>query len=228
MPDSASMPTDGERRQLVAVKGIRNGLLFSIADDAAFAEVYSELQVTLQGHGRKSGAKGAVCAYVDFGERVLSEEEDLAVRSLFADLGSLSLGGLGGAPDRRGFLPREPYVYKGTVRSGQILEHDGDIVIIGDVNPGAQLIASGDVYVMGYLRGSAHAGARGDEKAIIAATYFDPLQVRIASVLRRSPGALTSPAEMEFAYLDGEQMAVDRMSVLGQYRARLHTTRAVL
>lgn len=228
MPESAGVTTDGEHRHLVTVKGIRNGLLFSIADDVAFAEVLEALQETLQGDGRKSGQKTAVTAYLDFGDRVLDSAEETQIRDLFSDLSSLSLGGLEGAPVPPDERPKEPFVYKGTVRSGQVLEHDGDIMVIGDVNPGAELIASGDVYVMGWLRGSAHAGALGDEKAIVAATYFEPLQVRIAGILRRSPDTPTAPAEMEFAYLDGDQMAVERMAVLGQYRARLRKVRAVL
>jgi septum site-determining protein MinC len=56
-----------------------------------------------------------------------------------------------------------------TLRSGQRIEHDGDVLIIGDVNPDAYVIASGNIIVMGTLRGIAHAGARGDETAVVMA-----------------------------------------------------------
>ncbi|MBX7212461.1 MAG: hypothetical protein K1X39_00475 [Thermoflexales bacterium] len=66
------------------------------------------------------------------------------------------------------------------VRSGQVLRHPGHIVVIGDVNPGAQLIAGGDIIVWGKLQGSAHAGALGDTGAIVGALVMQPSTLRIA------------------------------------------------
>lgn len=68
-----------------------------------------------------------------------------------------------------------------TVRSGQRIECEGDIVVLGDVNPGAELIAGGNIAVMGTLRGLAHAGATGRKDAIIAAFKLNPSQLRISS-----------------------------------------------
>ena len=66
------------------------------------------------------------------------------------------------------------------VRSGQVLRHPGHIVVIGDVNPGAQLLAGGDIIVWGKLQGSAHAGALGDDRATICALDMSPSLVKIA------------------------------------------------
>ena len=66
------------------------------------------------------------------------------------------------------------------VRSGQVLRHPGHVVVIGDVNPGAQLIAGGDIIVWGKLQGSAHAGALGDTHAVICALEMSPSLVKIA------------------------------------------------
>ncbi|MEW6046412.1 MAG: septum site-determining protein MinC [Bacillota bacterium] len=74
-----------------------------------------------------------------------------------------------------------------TLRSGQRVAYDGHVVVVGDVNPGAEVIASGDIVVMGALRGIAHAGARGDEGAVVVALRLDPLQLRIAHRVARSP-----------------------------------------
>ncbi len=70
------------------------------------------------------------------------------------------------------------------VRSGQVLRHPGHIVVIGDVNPGAQLIAGGDIIVWGRLQGTAHAGALGDDRAVICALEMSPGFVRIADATR--------------------------------------------
>ncbi len=75
-----------------------------------------------------------------------------------------------------------------TVRSGQRLRHDGDICIVGDVNAGAEVVASGNVVVWGSLRGMVHAGASGDDKAVICALILAPTILRIAEVAGRGPG----------------------------------------
>lgn len=74
-----------------------------------------------------------------------------------------------------------------TVRSGQNIKHAGTIVVIGDVNPGAQVIAEGDVIVWGKLRGVVHAGAAGDENAMVGALILAPTQLRIGNQIARAP-----------------------------------------
>jgi septum site-determining protein MinC len=74
-----------------------------------------------------------------------------------------------------------------TLRSGQIVRHDGDVIVLGDVNPGASIIATGHIVVMGALRGVAHAGAAGNAAALVAATKLCPTQLRIAHVIGRAP-----------------------------------------
>lgn len=70
-----------------------------------------------------------------------------------------------------------------TLRGGQVLHHSGNIVIVGDVNPGAELVATGDILVFGRLGGIAHAGALGDESARIYALDLAPTQLRIATFI---------------------------------------------
>jgi len=74
-----------------------------------------------------------------------------------------------------------------TLRSGQALRHVGHVVLIGDVNPGAEIIAGGDVVVWGKLRGTVHAGAMGDESRVVCALELAPTQLRIGSLVARSP-----------------------------------------
>jgi septum site-determining protein MinC len=73
------------------------------------------------------------------------------------------------------------------VRSGQVVRHPGHIVVIGDVNVGAEIIAGGDIIVWGRLYGTAHAGSMGDDNALVCALEFAPLQLRIGSYVAR-PG----------------------------------------
>lgn len=78
----------------------------------------------------------------------------------------------------------ETKFHRGSLRSGQKMEVEGSIVIIGDVNSGAEIMASDHIVVLGSLRGLAHAGAKGNTQAIIAAGTFDPVQVRIANIVK--------------------------------------------
>ena len=89
--------------------------------------------------------------------------------------------GAGGSLEQNAVLARR------TLRSGQSLRHGGHVVIIGDVNPGAEIVAAGDVVVWGRLRGIVHAGAGGDETAVVCALALAPMQLRISRHIARLP-----------------------------------------
>lgn len=78
----------------------------------------------------------------------------------------------------------ETKFHRGSLRSGQRFETEGSIVIIGDVNSGAEVIASDNIVVLGNLRGLAHAGAKGNKNAIIAAGKLDAVQLRISNIVK--------------------------------------------
>ena len=78
----------------------------------------------------------------------------------------------------------ETKFHKGSLRSGQKIEFEGSLVIIGDVNPGAEVIAGENIIVLGALRGLAHAGAKGNRDAIIEAVEIESMQLRIADVIK--------------------------------------------
>lgn len=76
---------------------------------------------------------------------------------------------------------------KNTVRNGTRIDYDGNVVILGDVNPGAEIVATGNVVVLGTLRGMVHAGADGNRDAFIFALVLKPTQIRIAESIARMP-----------------------------------------
>ncbi len=80
------------------------------------------------------------------------------------------------------------------LRSGQSICHAGHVVVIGDVNPGAEIVAGGDIVVWGRLRGSVHAGSNGNDQAIVCALVLAPMLLRIAGYVARSPGREDSEA----------------------------------
>ncbi|MGQ9630429.1 MAG: septum site-determining protein MinC [bacterium] len=100
-----------------------------------------------------------------------------------------------------------------TIRSGQTISFDGNIVVMGDVNPGATLIASGDVIVWGKMRGIAHAGAGGKESAFISALRLEPMQLRIASLISRSPDNAPKPKGAEKAYIKDGRIVIEDIAI---------------
>jgi septum site-determining protein MinC len=108
--------------------------------------------------------------------------------------------------------------FRGTVRSGQLVSFDGNIVVIGDVNPGGVVEALGNVIVVGSLRGVVHAGADGNKEAVVVALNLQPTQLRIADVITRSPDeeGLRSSAVPELAFVRDDMVYIERF--LPQYK----------
>ena len=98
--------------------------------------------------------------------------------------------------------------HAGTLRGGQALHHDGNIVVVGDVNPGTELVASGDIIVFGRLLGVAHAGAKGDAAARVYALRLDATQLRIATFIAANEGQRTAPAEPEVAFVRDNRIVI--------------------
>jgi len=96
-----------------------------------------------------------------------------------------------------------------TLRSGRSVYHEGHVVIIGDVNPGAEVIAGGDVVVWGTLRGLVHAGALGDRTAVICALALNPTQLRIAGQIAIAPGEKRRRPQPEIVRLVDDQLVAE-------------------
>lgn len=96
-----------------------------------------------------------------------------------------------------------------TVRSGQAIHHASNVVVMGDVNPGAEIVASGDIVVWGVLRGMVHAGYPDNENAVVCSLLLAPLQLRIAHLLSRPPDGLQVQARPEFATIKSGQIVVE-------------------
>lgn len=113
--------------------------------------------------------------------------------------------------------PAEMYV--GNIRSGQTLKFKGSATIIGNVNPGGEVIAVGNVVVLGSLKGMVTAGAMGDTKCFVVSTNLDPMQVRIGNVIARSPDQPKKKSrfkkedkEMKIAYVLNTNICIDTYS----------------
>ena len=108
---------------------------------------------------------------------------------------------------KKNFTESNCAFYRSGLRSGQSIKFNGSVVVMGDVNPGSEVVADGNVVVLGSLKGLAHAGASGDESCFVLANILQPVQLRIAGVISSMPANLQkkAPISPSYAYVkDGK------------------------
>lgn len=103
----------------------------------------------------------------------------------------------------------ETKFHRGSLRSGQKMEAEGSLVIMGDVNSGAEVIAADNIIVLGALRGLAHAGAKGNKQAIIAAGLVDTVQIRIANVVKEINRDEEPMHKQAYVSVDNEEIIIE-------------------
>ena len=103
---------------------------------------------------------------------------------------------------------KEDILHKGTVRSGERISSNGNLFVIGDVNPGAIVSAKNNIYVWGKLLGIAYAGKSGNNNASIASLYLNPLQLRIADVIAIGPKDKPKNCYPEIAVIDKQTIII--------------------
>lgn len=217
----------------VSIKGTGDGLTITIGS-GNWQTILEELSRQLS--QRATFFKGGRVALV-VGERLLSAEELEAVGQLLANQQMTLWAVEGRSEETRAaaqFLGLEvqtisPAVsaavastseadetgllatttLRRTLRSGQSVEFPGHVVIIGDVNPGARIVAGGHIIVWGRLRGTAHAGVIAPREAFICALELAPMQLIIGNVISRSPaGERPAHVTPEIAFVqDGQIIA---------------------
>ena len=100
--------------------------------------------------------------------------------------------------------------YKGHLRSGQVLEFEQSVIVIGDINPGASIISKGNIIILGSLRGTAYAGASGKKNCFIVAMDMHPMQIRIADVFARAEDNSKGSAEPRIAFVENKNITIKR------------------
>ena len=191
-----------EKSPQIKIKGIREGLLITLGDGE-----WSKLESTLLSHIDEQGdfLKGAQLT-LDIGNQILKAAELGHLRDILSDHGvtlravlthspstEIAAQDLGLAtrlstprPDRATrpidteLTGDEAILVQRTLRSGHNINYFGHVIVMGDVNPGAEIVAGGNIVVWGRLRGTVHAGADGNKNSVICALDMSPTQLRIA------------------------------------------------
>lgn len=104
----------------------------------------------------------------------------------------------------------ETKFHKGSLRSGNKIEFEGSVVVLGDVNSGAEVVAGENIIVVGVLRGLAHAGAKGNKDAIIAAALIEAPQLRISNIVKERERLDIEINQASYAYIgDNDEMIIE-------------------
>jgi len=215
-----------------AIKGTRSGLLLTLEPETPFGELLNALAERLA--EAPSFFRGASLS-VDASRRNLRTSERAQLEALLGYY-QMSIVPLSSLPQRTPSQPLTitqdletpiPATFTGdqaqrdlressdtlflrrTVRSGQAIHHPSNVIVLGDVNPGAEIVAGKDIIVWGVLRGMVHAGYPDNENAMVCSLLLAPVQLRIAHLLSRPPEGLEVQPRPEAATIRSGQIVVE-------------------
>lgn len=211
--------------EMVKIKGSKSGLLLTFAEGAAFEDIMENLRGKLES-GSGFFLRGTL-VYIP--RDVLENDQREKLQKLFHEHGlicrvqpleqeqpaereekpqaapaSAAASGTKAEAD-----VQEMLVVNKTVRGGQEIRTKSSVLVCGNVNPGAQIIAGGSIDVRGTCRGMVHAGAFGDTSAIVVADHLMPTQIRIASLIARSPDHMDVTEKAERASIKDGQIVIE-------------------
>ncbi|MGH2497431.1 MAG: septum site-determining protein MinC [Ktedonobacteraceae bacterium] len=223
----------------IAIKGTRNGLLLTLEPETPFSDLLTALSERLaEAPTFFRGASLAVDTTrraLQRGERTQLEallayyhmsvamqelpviappsEAQANARKVSGDLAESNAAQRTEQQAQNGqAAPREmddTLFLRRTVRSGQAIHHASNVVVLGDVNPGAEIVAGGDIIVWGVLRGMVHAGYPDNEQALVCSLLLAPVQLRIAHLLSRPPEGYETQPRPEVATIRNGQIVVE-------------------
>lgn len=214
--------------QNVMIKGTKDGLTLHLDDSSSFFDIIRELEEKLSVSYRLQNEDPIIRVKVHTGNRKFSKDEEEKVISLIQDNNKLVvdqiLSNVISLHEVNELLNgSEIKSSVGIVRSGQILEVPGDLLLIGDVNPGGVVKAAGNVFIIGTLKGSVHAGCKGNNEAVIAASQMDSAHISISDVNTTTAISVSDdPLNLHSAYLnDHKEIIFDRIAKLRKIRPNL-------
>ncbi len=215
----------------VVIKGTTYGFSVFIDEQAEFSLVAEEVKEKF-----KESAKffGSAKMAISFEGKRLSDEEQRRLLDIIAENSAVHIvciiekNGETEAQHKRSLEEHlqamdssNGQFYKGNLRSGQVLETETSIIIVGDVNQGATVTSKGNIIVLGALLGNVYAGAGGNENAFVLALELDPVQIRIADTIARAPDKVgkalwkrekEKAKEPKIAFRSGENIFIEPVS----------------
>ncbi|NMA91194.1 MAG: septum site-determining protein MinC [Amphibacillus sp.] len=215
------------KNQHIIIKGTRDGLTLYLDDSCSFDYLINELDQILA-QDELDTEDSLIRINIQLGNRYLHKEQEEILRELIRKRKKLVVQTI----ESNVILKEDAIKWKEenevriiarTIRSGQEVSITGDLLLVGDVNPGGTVKATGNIFILGSLQGIAHAGYNGNLQAVIMASYMNPVQLRIANLYSRSPDYETEGVYMECGYVDdSNKIMIDRLQVVAKKRPELN------
>lgn len=206
------------------IKGNKYGIVVVLDENKEFSELKEELKNKFVESSKFFNNSSSMA--ISFEGKKLSTAEEREILDMIKDCTELNIVCVMDSTDEEKFkncvdaalnnIADEAggQFYKGTLRSGQVLESDSSIVILGDVNPGAKILSAGNVVVLGSLKGTVYAGIKGNPNAFVVALEMFPVQIKIGDIIARcadKPKKSSKP-ETKIAYVEGGNIYIEPLS----------------
>ena len=217
---------------LVTLKWNKYGVTLILDGEVGFDEILKAVEIKFKDASRFfKNAKTAIC----FEGRKLSDEEERQIIDVIEGTTELEIiCVIDVDKDREEFFKKivedtikekeekkqktempdvsSGQFYRGTLRSGQILESDGDVIVLGDVNPGAKVIAARNAVILGCLKGTVYAGMNDVDNAFVVAMSMNPMQIRIGnSIARSDDNSKSKSSEPQIAFLENGNIYIEQL-----------------
>ncbi|WP_328589532.1 septum site-determining protein MinC [Priestia abyssalis] len=217
-----------QKQHNVVIKGTKDGLTLHLDDTCSFQELISELETKLSTNQHGDNQQ-LVAVQLKIGNRYLTPEQEEQLKAVVNQKNNLAVNMIDSnvvSKEEAVRLKEEEEIVSISkiVRSGQVLQVSGDLLLVGDVNPGGTVIAGGNIFILGALRGIAHAGYSGNIQAVIGASVIENAQLRINDAILNPTenGGHKEASYMQCAYLDEDgEMVMERVQSMPQLRPNL-------
>ncbi|SFR99580.1 septum site-determining protein MinC [Anaeromicropila populeti] len=208
----------------VIIKGTKSGIIVVLDSEMDFGELAEHVAVKFQ---QSAKFLGDATMALSFEGRVLSNDEQRVLLNIINDNSDLNIVCIVDTDERKEHLFEKTLneklmelssntgqFYKGNLRSGQVLEVETSIIVIGDVNNGAKVVSKGNIIILGALKGNVFAGAAGNTKAFVVALEMDPVQIRIGDLIARSPDKKEKKVQKEtkIAFVEDGNIYIEPLS----------------
>lgn len=207
-------------KNYVVFKGTKDGITLQFDPDASFADITEQLTKKIK---EASSFFDNVKTALAFKGRTFTDEQEQELMRIvventsmditFVKTESSQIMQMAAIAKKDAIGQNITKYHKGALRNGQRIDFDGSVVVIGDVNAGAEIKATGNIIILGQLKGIAHAGCEGIEEAFVSAVYMAPVQLRIADIITRFPDANKKGVKPpEYAFVQDGQIYVMPLS----------------
>lgn len=212
-------------KNYVMIKSYKNGLSLVLDNEAPFDLILEETARKFKESAKFFGNAQMV---ISFDGRELTIDEEKTLVNAISDNSELAVLCVVGKDDDKDqeylkaasrFTQNGGYTdgqfYKGTIRAGQVLETDASVIILGDINPGAEVVSTGNIVILGTLYGHARAGVSGNQSCFVVALEMKPSKIEIAGIESKEPTKNTiwkNKQAPKIAYISGDEIVTDTIS----------------